>query len=296
MAAHGMLPLERSPSAAFGLMLMLLGSGSGWPIARGGSQSITQALARLLLQAGGRIETGVEVRSSRQLAGARLVLFDTTPNQMVRIIGDRLSTVYRNAVARFRHNPGVFKIDWALREPIPWSNPLCRETATVHIGGTLEEVAAAERDVWAGRHPRRPFVLLAQASLFDSSRAPAGKHTGWGYCHVPGGSVADMTDAIEAQVERFAPGFREIVLARHTFNTVEMEAYNPNYVGGDINGGVQDMWQHFTRPIRSALPYRTSTPGIYLCSASTPPGGGVHGMCGYHAAQAALEDLAHGRA
>jgi phytoene dehydrogenase-like protein len=222
------------------------------------------------------------------LPPARAVLFDVTPRQLLRIAGERLPGRYRRQLAGYRYGPGVFKMDWALDGPIPWKAEACGRAGTVHVGGTLAEIAAAERAVWRGEHPERPYILLAQQSLFDPTRAPAGKHTAWAYCHVPHGSTCDMTGRIEAQIERFAPGFRDLILARSARSAAEMERYNPNYVGGDINGGVQDFRQHFTRPTLRLVPYTTPAEGLYICSSSTPPGGGVHGMCGYFAARAAL--------
>jgi len=291
MAGHAILPLERSPSSAIALVLMMLGHGVGWPLARGGSQTIADALAAMIGEMGGQFVTGWEVKALAELPPARVVLFDTSPRQLLAIVGERLPTGYQRALSRFRYSPGVFKVDWALAGPIPWRDPVAFQSATLHLAGTADELARAERAVWAGEHPERPFVLFAQPSLFDETRAPAGRHTAWGYCHVPHGSTRDMTAEIEAQVERFAPGFRDLILARHTMNAVEMQAYNPNYIGGDINGGVQDLFQHFNRPARFLTPYRTPARGVYLCSSSTPPGGGVHGMCGFHAARAVLADL-----
>ena len=242
-------------------------------------------------QLGGDLVCGWPVQSLAELPPARAYLFDTAPKGLLSIAGHHLPNGYRRQLDRFRYNPGVFKVDWALDGPIPWAAGACRQSATVHLGGTLAEIAASERAVWHDQHPERPYVLLAQQSLFDPTRAPAGKQVAWAYCHVPHGSTVDMTDAIERQVERFAPGFRDQILARSTRNAVAMEAYNPNYVGGDINGGVQDLLQHFTRPARTLVPYRTPAQRIYLCSSSTPPGGGVHGMCGYYAAQTVLADL-----
>jgi phytoene dehydrogenase-like protein len=291
MAAHGMLPLEAPPSASFGLVLGLLGHAVGWPLPRGGSQRIADALAAYLCALGGKIVTGERVASLAQLPPARAVLCDVTPRQLLQIAGERLPVGYRRRLGRFRYGPGVFKIDWALEGPIPWRAPECGRAATVHVGGTLAEVAAGERMVAQGRHPDRPYVLLVQPSLFDPTRAPAGGHTAWAYCHVPHGSEVDMTERIEAQIERFAPGFRDRILGRHVMGPRAMECYNPNYVGGDINGGRADLRQLFTRPTPSLNPYATPVQGLYLCSSSTPPGGGVHGMCGYWAAQAALRDL-----
>lgn len=290
MAAHSLLPLERAPTAGVGLLLTLLAQSVGWPMAKGGSQTIADALVRRLQRLGGDVVCGWEVTDFAELPQARAYLFDTAPQGLLRILGERLPTRYRRQLERFRYNPGVFKIDWALERPIPWRAELCYRAATVHIGGTLAEIAAAERAIWRGMHPDRPFVLLAQQSLFDTARAPEGKHVAWAYCHVPHGSTADMTEAIERQVERFAPDFRDCILARATRSAAEMEKYNPNYVGGDINAGVQDLLQQFTRPTPSLTPYRTPLKGVYLCSSSTPPGGGVHGMCGYYAAQTVLRD------
>jgi phytoene dehydrogenase-like protein len=288
LAAHSILPLEQSPSAAITLMLGLAGHAVGWPLPRGGSQRIADALASHLRKLGGEIVTGKRVASLDELPPAKAVLLDVTPRQVVALAGERLPARYRRRLERYRYGPGVFKLDWALSAPIPWRAEECRRAGTVHVGGTLEEVAEAERAPWRGEHPQRPFVLLAQPSLFDPTRAPAGKHTAWAYCHVPSGSTFDMTERIEAQVERFAPGFRELILARHALDTAAMERGNANYVGGDITGGVADWRQLFTRPVARLNPYTTPVPGLYICSASTPPGGGVHGLCGYFAARAAL--------
>jgi phytoene dehydrogenase-like protein len=291
MAAHGMQPLSRCVTAAVGLVLMISGHSTGWPIPAGGSYSIAAALADYFVSLGGEIETGVYVQSLDQLPPAKAVLFDISPKQLLQIAGQRFSAIYKWQLGRYRYGMGVFKIDWALDAEIPFTDPACRKAGTVHLGNSLEEIADAEKKVWTGGHPERPFVLLAQQSLFDASRAPAGKHTGWAYCHVPNGSRMNMTDAIEQQVERYAPGFRERILARHTMNAMEMEEYNPNYTGGDINGGVMAPGQIFMRPALRLSPYRTSAKGIYICSASTPPGGGAHGMGGYHAAKRALKDI-----
>ena len=288
MAGHSMLPMDRLVTGGFGVMLSLLAHAVGYPLVEGGSQRVTEAMGAYLVTLGGKIETNCVVRSMKEVPPARLVLFDLAPRSFIKIAGDRLPGGYRRALNRFRYGPGVFKMDYALSDPIPWKDPQVSRAATVHLGGTLDEIAASERQVWQGEHAARPYIILAQQSLFDPTRAPAGKHTAWAYCHVPHGSTEDMTEAIEAQIERFAPGFRDTVLARHTFTAAEMESYNPNYVGGDINGGVQDLRQFFTRPVPRWSPYSTPLQGVYLCSSSTPPGGGVHGMCGYHAAQAAL--------
>lgn len=291
MAAHSMQPLEKTLTAAFGIMLAGSAHAVGWPLPRGGSQSIANALAAHLSVLGGEIVTSHCVEDFAALPSARAYLFDVTPRQLLKIAKNELPSGYQRALQRYRYGVGVFKIDWALDGPIPWRSAEVARAATVHVGGTLTEIAAAERAVGQGQHPERPFVLLAQQSLFDETRAPQGKHTGWAYCHVPSGSTVDMTAAIEKQVERFAPGFRDLILARQTHTTVQMERYNPNYVGGDINGGVQDIWQQFTRPAIRRIPYTTPNPRIFICSSSTPPGGGVHGMCGYHAGQAALSRL-----
>ncbi len=288
MAAHAMVPLEQPPSAAFGLMLGASGHAAGWPFARGGSQRICDALVAYLRDLGGEVFTNAPVESLAALPTARAVLCDITPRQLLRLADGRLPARYAAALRRYRYGPGSFKVDYALDGPVPWADVTCLRAGTVHLGGTLEEIAAGERAVARGETPERPLVLVAQQSLFDSTRAPQGKQTLWAYCHTPHGSTVDMTARIEAQIERFAPGFSERVLARHVSGPADLERYNPNYVGGDINGGLQDMGQLFTRPTRSLDPYRTPVDGLYLCSSSTPPGGGVHGMCGYWAAQSAL--------
>ena len=295
MAAHAIQPLTNLTTSAIALVLMAVGHQRGWPMPEGGAQSIANALASYFKSLGGEIEVGRPVRSLADLPKARAVLFDLTPKQLLTILEDRLSgglanQIYRKQLEHYRYGPGIFKIDWALDGPIPFTAPECQRTGTVHLGGTLEEIVRTEQQTYDGQHPDRPFVLLAQQSLFDPTRAPAGKHTAWAYCHVPNGSTLDRTDAIEQQVERFAPGFRDRVLARHTMNTAQLEAWNPNYVGGDINGGILDIWQLYTRPTLDLAPYKTSVPGIYICSSATPPGGGVHGMCGYHAARVALRE------
>jgi phytoene dehydrogenase-like protein len=291
IAAHSFLPLESLVSSAFGFVLGAAGHAVGWPIPRGGSQSISNALANYLRELGGKIETGQPIGSSEELPKARVTLFDTTVWQFARIAGDRLPNPYRQKLERFRHAPGIFKIDYALSSPIPWKAAECRNVGTIHLGGTLDEVATGERDVARGKVPERPFVLVAQQSLFDESRAPRGQHTLWAYCHVPFGCTLDMSDAIEKQIERFAPGFRDCILARHKMGASDLEKSNQNLSGGDISGGAASLWQLLARPIFSPTPYRTPIRGVYLCSSSTPPGGGVHGMCGYHAARAALRDL-----
>lgn len=291
-AAHSVLPLDAPVSTgAVGLMLMLAGHAKGWPLLKGGSQSLIEALLAILKAYGGSVETSCNILSINDLPAAKAVLFDTAPSAMVRIAGDDLPERYRRRLLRYRHGPGIFKIDYALSGPVPWTNPQCRRAATVHLGGGIDEIVRSEREANAGILSRSPFVLSAQPSLFDRERAPEGKHTFWAYCHVPSGSTADMTAPIEGQIERFAPGFRDLVLARHTMNCVDYERYNPNLVGGDIVGGAADWRQLITRPVISLRPHETPHPKLFLCSSSTPPGGGVHGMCGYWAAKVALEKV-----
>jgi phytoene dehydrogenase-like protein len=290
-AAHSILPLERPLTTAVAMLFALTAHVEDWPVAAGGSEAITRALASLLRQLGGRIETSTPVRSLADIPPARVVLFDTSPAQLADVCEQVLPAGYVRRLRRYRYGPGVFKLDWALDGPIPWRDPRCLEAATVHLGGTLEEIAAAEAAVWRGEHPERPFVLVVQQSQFDPTRAPAGKHTGYAYCHVPSGSDVDCTAAIEQQIERFAPGFRERILARHRAAPADLERENPNYVGGAITGGVADLFQFFARPVARLDPYSTPHPRVFLCSASTPPGGGVHGMCGYFAAQSARRKL-----
>jgi phytoene dehydrogenase-like protein len=287
-AAHGILPLDAAATASFGLMLALSGHAVGWPCIRGGSVRIVEALATMLRELGGEIRTGTEVRSLHDLPASRVVLFDLTPRQVARIAGDDLPDGYRRKLERFRYGPGIFKIDWALDGPIPWKAAECGLATTVHVGGTYEEVAAAERAVADGSIPERPFVLMAQQSSVDPTRAPAGKHTGWAYCHVPNGSTVDMTGRIEQQIERFAPGFGDLILARRTMNTRDVEAHNPNMIGGDIGGGMNNIMQFIFRPFFRLDPYSTPNERLFVCSSSTPPGGGVHGMCGYWGARSAL--------
>jgi len=291
MAAHALQPLSNLASSAIGLVLMASAHRLGWVIPKGGSQSIADALASYFTSLGGTIQTGFYVNSLNDLPSARAVLFDVTPQQLLTIAGHKLSSVYRWQLNRYRYGMGVFKVDWALDGPVPFRAAACRQAGTVHIGNTLEEIAASEQYTWDGGHAERPFVLLAQQGLFDTTRAPEGRQSLWGYCHVPHGSTVDMTDRIEQQIERFAPGFRDRILSRHTMDTVALQQHNPNYVGGDINGGAIDVTQLFTRPALRASPYRTSAKGLYICSSSTPPGGGVHGMCGYHSARRALRDV-----
>jgi phytoene dehydrogenase-like protein len=289
LAAHSMLPLEQRPSAAFGLVLGMTGHAVGWPIPRGGAQKIADALAAYFRSLGGVILTGTRVESLEVLPPAKAILCAVTPRQLLQIAGPRLPAAYRRKLERYRYGVAAYKVDWALAGPIPWTAKVCERAGTVHLGGTLTEIAAAERAPWQGKPAAQPFVLLAQPSLFDATRAPHGQHTAWAYCHVPNGSTVDMVEHIEAQIERFAPGFRVRVLARSISPPAELERHNANLVGGDINGGAQDLSQLFARPTLQF--YTTPARGLYLCSSSTPPGGGVHGMCGYFAAQAALRDV-----
>ncbi|MDQ1424520.1 MAG: hypothetical protein QOD72_2018 [Acidimicrobiaceae bacterium] len=286
-AAHAFLPLSHPLTASFGLVLLASAHAVGWPVAEGGSQRIADALVSLLRDHGGRVETGHPVSSLAALPPTRAVLFDVSPRQVASIAGDRLPARFRRRLTRFRHGPGAFKVDYALDGPVPWTNEACRRAGTVHVGGAADEVARAVADVAAGRHAERPFVLVGQQSLVDSSRAPAGRHTLWAYCHVPNGSTLDMTAAIDAQIERFAPGFRQLVLARHVAGPAWFGEHDAAFIGGDIAGGANDGLQLLFRPVLGR-PYRTPNPSLFMCSASTPPGGGVHGMCGFHAAQAAL--------
>jgi phytoene dehydrogenase-like protein len=289
LAAHSILPLEKPATAAFGLVLGLSGHAVGWPLPRGGSGRLSEALVSYLRSLGGEVVTGTEVRSLEDVPSARTTLLDLTPRQVLRIAGERLPAGYARRLGRYRYGAAAFKLDYALDGPIPWTAAACARAGTVHLGDTFEEIVASETAVGRGRVSERPFVLLAQQSLFDDTRAPAGKHTVWAYCHVPNGSTVDMTDRVEAQIERFAPGFRSRVLARHVLTPARLEAQNANLVGGDINGGAQDLGQLFTRPVARLVPYSTPIKGLYLCSSSTPPGGGVHGMCGFLAAEAALK-------
>ncbi|MFL6244911.1 MAG: phytoene desaturase family protein, partial [Thermoanaerobaculia bacterium] len=288
-SAHSFLPLEMLGSASFGLALILAGHATGWPAAKGGSVAIINAMASYLRSLGGVIETSRPVRSLRDLPPATVALFDVTPIQLAYIAADDLPSRYLRKLGRYRYGPGAFKVDWALDGPIPWKATECARSATVHVGGTIEEIAAHEQSVFYGRMTDKPFVLVAQQSMFDATRAPAGKHTGWAYCHVPHGSTEDATDAIERQIERFAPGFRDLILARRTINTAQYEEHNANMVGGDIAGGANTMSQFLTRPFPKLDPYSTPNERIFLCSSSTPPGGGVHGMCGYWAARSVLK-------
>ncbi len=292
-AAHSMLPLTAPLSGVFPRLFTAMAHRYGWPVVEGGSGAIIDALLAELTAAGGRVETCRLVKRLDELPQARAVILDVTPRQLLDMAGDALPSVYGRALARYRYGPGVCKVDWALREPVPWQAESCRQSVTVHVGGTFEEIALSEAEVNSGRHPERPYCLVTQPCLVDATRAPEGRHTLWAYCHVPNGSSLDMTDRIEAQIERFAPGFRDVILARSTFTAVATEEHNPSYVGGDINAGAATLRQMILRPTPRWNPYRTALPGIYLCSAATPPGGGVHGMCGLGAARAALHDLGH---
>ncbi|MDQ1469322.1 MAG: hypothetical protein QOJ99_802 [Bryobacterales bacterium] len=289
LAAHSMVALDEPATAAIGLVLAAAGHAGGWPIPGGGSQRIADALVGYFRSLGGVIETNAKVDVLESLPPSRAVMLDLTPRHVMRVAATRLPANYLRRLGRFTYGPGVFKIDWALAEPIPWTYAECRLAGTLHLGGRLQEIEAGEKEAWTGQHSERPFVLLAQPSLFDPARAPAGRHTAWAYCHVPNGSTRDLTEVIESQVERFAPGFRDIILARHTKNCVQLEESNANLVGGDIGGGSNNLRQLLARPVLAADPYRTPAEGLYICSASTPPGGGVHGMCGYHAARSALK-------
>ncbi|MCU1362971.1 MAG: dependent oxidoreductase [Acidimicrobiaceae bacterium] len=291
VSAHAMLPLDAPMTSAVGLFLAMSAHIGGWPVVEGGSAVLVEALLGALKDSGGTVHVDRYIASASDLPHARLTLFDTSPQTMVEVMGERVTSRYRRDVARFRSGPGVCKVDWALSGSVPWLAPECRRAATVHVGGTFEEVAAAENDVAWGRHAERPYCIVVQPSLVDSTRAPSGKSTLWAYCHVPNGSDVDMTSRIEDQIERFAPGFRDLILARSTMTATDEQRYNANYVGGDINGGAGTLRQTLFRPALRWNPYRTGTPGLYLCSASTPPGGGVHGMCGVGAARAALRDL-----
>jgi phytoene dehydrogenase-like protein len=288
-AAHAMVPLDHAGTAGFGLALTLTAHAGGWPIARGGSQKLADALATLLRSRGGELVCGHRVAALADLPPCRAILCDVTPRQFLRMAGSRLPSGYRRRLARYRYGPGVFKMDWVLNAEVPWRARECRRAGTVHLGGSLEEIAASERAAWEGRVPEAPFVLLVQPSLWDPSRAAAGRHTLWAYCHVPHASAVDMAGRIERQIERFAPGFRDCIAARHTLTPAQLEVRNANLVGGDIAGGAADLSQIFTRPIASLNPYATPLDGVYLCSSSTPPGVGVHGMCGRNAALAALK-------
>ena len=287
-AAHSVIPLEFVASAGYGMGLIVAAHAVGWPVARGGSQRVADALAAYLRSLGGEVVTGTTIMSLRDLPASSVVLCDVSPRQLVRLAGDRMPPRYRRRLERYRYGPGVFKMDWLLNAPVPWRARGCHRAGTIHLGGSLSEIADSERSAWNGKIHEKPYVLVVQPTLADDSRAPGGRHVLWGYCHVPNGSDTDMTAAIERQIERFAPGFRDCIVARHTMGPAEMQQRNPNLVGGDITGGAGDAWQVFARPVLSHDPYAPPMAGVYLCSASTPPGVGVHGMCGYYAAQSAL--------
>lgn len=292
LAAHSILPLDKISTSAIGLVLGAVGHVENWPYPEGGSHAITLAMADYLKTLGGEIETGRQITSLEDLPTSKVIFFNTTPAQLLDIAGELVPKKYARKVNRFEYGAGVFKVDLALDEPIPWRDEACKKAGTVHVGGTFEEIVASEQCLENGTHPKNPYVLVAQQSLFDDTRAPEGKHTCWAYCHVPSGSTRDMTEPILNQIERFAPGFRDIIIGKHTMNTRAMHDYNPNYIGGDINGGKQDITQLFTRPAGLFDPYHVPDTNMYLSSSSTPPGGGVHGMCGYHAAQSALKEFA----
>ena len=291
MAGHAMQPLHHAGTAAISMVLLAMGHAKGWPVVRGGTGALANAMAAHFVALGGSIETNCYITHLSQLPTAKAVLFAVGTQQLLQIAGHKFSSWYSWQLKRYRYGMGVFKVDWALSQPIPFKAQACLQAGTVHLGGTFEDIAHAEWQTHRGEHPNKPYVLLAQQSLFDASRAPAGKHTGWAYCHVPHGSTVDMTATIENQVERFAPGFKDCIEARHTLNSAQMQQYNPNYIGGDINGGQLNISQLFTRPALKLWPYGTSARGIYICSASTPPAGGVHGLCGYYAAKQALSEV-----
>lgn len=288
IAAHGIQPLDKPLTSAIGIVLSAAAHTGGWPVARGGSASITQALASYLKTLGGEIRTGFRVERLSQLPQTKAVLFDLTPRQVEQIMGERLPLYYRKKLLKYRYGWGSCKVDFILSEPVPWRNELLRRAGTVHLGGTFEDIAVAEQVVGLGKLPDQPYVLVAQPSVVDPGRAPDGKHILWAYCHVPHGSTASMRKVITSQIERYAPGFRRTIIDDHVMTAVDLQAYNANYIGGDINGGVQDWRQFFSRPVSMLSPYSIPVEGFYFCSSSTPPGGGVHGMCGYHAAEAVL--------
>jgi phytoene dehydrogenase-like protein len=291
MAAHSIRSLTAPLTSAFGLTMLLLAHTTGWPVVQGGSDRLIAAMTAELAELGGTVTTGCWVKSLADLPRARAVMLDVTPRQLLEMAGDRLPRGYRHAMRRFRYGAGVCKVDWALDGPVPWQNDACRQTVTIHVGGTVAEVARTEAAVAAGQHPEQPFCLVTQPGVIDQSRAPAGKQVAWAYCHVPPGSEVDMAGRIEVQIERFAPGFRDLILARSVRTAADMERYNPSYVGGDIAAGAGTLRQTIGRPAFRWDPYRVPLPGTYLCSGSTPPGGGVHGMCGMWAARSALRDM-----
>jgi phytoene dehydrogenase-like protein len=291
MGAHCMLPLNKPTTSSMAIVLNILAHINGWPLPKGGAQQITNALTACFKQSGGDIQSGNMITSLQQLPASKVVLLDVTPAQLLTIAGDQFSSLYKWQLKRYRYGAGIFKIDWALSQPVPFTNIACRAASTVHIGGSIDEIYKSELVISKNQHADKPFILFVQPGVIDTSRAPIGKHIAWAYCHVPNGSITNMTNAIEKQIERFAPGFKNSILARHIMNTHDEEAYNPNYIGGDINGGAAIASQLYTRPVLQFSPYRTSAKGVYICSSSTPPGGGVHGICGYYAARRALKDL-----
>jgi phytoene dehydrogenase-like protein len=290
-AAHSMVALNKIATASFGISLAIVAHLVGWPIIKGGSQKVIDCLQKYFTSLGGEIETGRKIESIKSLPAARAILMALTPKQVATVAGYQLPQKFRDRLLKYRYGPGIFKIDWALDGPIPWKDPACSRSATLHLGSTFDEILQSESDAWNGKISSKPFVILAQPSLFDSTRAPAGKHTGWAYCHVPHGSDLDMIEAIENQVERFAPGFKDLILARHTFNSTQLHQHNENIIGGDIGGGANNFMQFIARPVFKWDPYSTPNSRIFICSSSTPPGGGVHGMCGYNAANSVLEKV-----
>ncbi len=290
IAAHSILPLNQPLTSAIGLVLGAAGHAVGWPLPKKGSYMIAESMASYFRELGGEIETGNMIRSFDEIPPAKAVLFDLTPRQVLGITGENFPGRYRKKLENYKYGAGVFKIDYILKEPVPWANPECAKAGTVHVGGTFAELMESEKTMEAKRHAEKPYVLVAQQSNFDATRTPNNDHTLWAYCHVPSGSTKDMTEEIENQIERFAPGFRDVILEKHTMHAMDFQAYNPNYIGGDIIGGKQDIRQQFTRPVSWYKPYKTPQKGVYFCSSSAPPGGGVHGMCGFHAAELALRD------
>lgn len=290
LAGHSIIPLEKVFTGSFGLVFASSIHAAGWPVAKGGSHSITKAMAAYLESLGGEIETGNEITSVDELPASKVTLFDLTPKQIADIASNQLPDGYTKKLRKFKYGPGVFKMDFALSEPVPWANEECKGAGTLHLGGTFEEIAHSEQETWAGHHPDEPYLLVSQPSLFDDTRAPEGKHTLWAYCHVPNGSDKDCSSEIIRQIERFAPGFRDTIISYNAMNAPDFEEYNANYIGGDINGGAQFFKQLIFRPLVQWDPYKLAGDGLYICSSSTPPGGGVHGMCGYHAAKSALKN------
>jgi phytoene dehydrogenase-like protein len=290
-AAHSVVDLNKIATASFGITLALVAHLAGWPIIHGGSQKIIQALANYFNKLGGEIKTGRRISSLKEIPACKVILMALTPRQVSALAADELPDRFRKKLIRFKYGPAVFKMDWALKQPIPWKDQTCLQAATVHLGGSFREIIQSEADAWNGKINKKPFVIVAQQSLFDSTRAPADKHTGWAYCHVPNGSNEDVSDIIESQIERFAPGFRDIILARHSYNAEQLQQHNENLIGGDIGGGANNFAQFLARPVLKWDPYATPNPRIFICSSSTPPGGGVHGMCGFYAANSALKKV-----